>query len=106
MQFKSILYYCLTGILAILLAIILVFFFIQLNTINTTSNENKILEEYITNLQTGSGIIPSLCPGSALLYSKKHNIEFDKFFPLGSIPNGKLESSNFQGIKHIVNLDY
>ena len=105
MQFKSILYYCLTGILAILLAILSVFFFIQLNTINTTSNENKILEEYITNLQTGSGIIPSLCPDSALSYSKKYNIEFDQFFPLGSIPNGKIKSSNFQGIKHIINLD-
>jgi len=105
MLFKSIIYYCLTGILAILLAILLVFFLIQLNTINTTSNKNKILEEYIANLQAGSGIIPSLCPGSALSYSKKYNVEFDQFFPLGSIPNGKIESSNFQGIKHIINLD-
>ena len=105
MKFKPILYYCLTGILAILLAILLVFFFIQLNTINTTSNKNKILEKYITNLQSGSGIVPNLCPGSALSYSKKYNIEFNQFFPLGSIPNGKIVSTNFQGIKHIINLD-
>jgi len=101
MKFKFILYYLFSGLLALFIAILLMFFLLQFSTINIASKKNKLLEEYIENIKFGSGKMPILCPATAIQYSKKYNIEFNKFFPLGSIPNGQF----LQNKKDIINLD-
>ena len=91
---KKILYYLFILLIIFIIAIISVFVFKQVLDFFSIQNKIKISENYIINIKKEQGLYPNFCPGSAIAYSEKYNIDINGFFPLGGIPNGNLKIKN------------
>ena len=102
---KIFLYYIFILLIIIFTAIISVYIFKQILEVSSIVNKIKISKNYILNLENDEGFVPSLCPGSAIEYSMKYNIDFKSFFPLGGIPDGKRKIKNNTDNKEIIYLD-
>ena len=102
---KKKLYYIFILLIIIFTAIISVYIFRQVLEVSAIINKIKISKNYILNLENDEGFVPILCPGSAIKYSMKYNIDFKSFFPLGGIPDGKRKIKNNTDNKEIMYLD-